>query len=326
MSETKLVDFESARISQIKRANANDTANALSAKGFVMIHRKIKQTSFYKDSEATHLFIHLLMDATYKPSVITINGKEIALNRGQLVTGRNELSYETGISVDRIKYLLSKLKKHGVITVDANRHYSIVSIVNYDSYQWSENGQNSAEKVPSKFHQSANSNQEPAKLSGEVVPSECHQSATINKLINNNLSNTNVLDRSFNNDSQQQSESSKSDESKKPQLRCEDVLKIFNQVLPEISAKGLSDKRRQKIRTFWQKAKKIKNDLENTKGQPFTLNDWQSYLEYISERCRWMLTDGYNQATGNKWRKKSIDYILSEQLYLEVREGVRDDK
>jgi hypothetical protein len=45
----------------------------------------------------------------------------------------------------------------------------------------------------------------------------------------------------------------------------------------------LTDKRRNQIRTFWQKAGKITRELD---GHAFTLADWESYLSYISSNCR----------------------------------------
>lgn len=113
-------------------------------------------------------------------------------------------------------------------------------------------------------------------------------------------------------------------DSKAPALSCEAVLAVYHEVLPE--AKGvrlLSDKRRNQIRTFWKKASKMTRQLD---GTPFTLDSWHQYLTYISENCRWMLEDRQDPRSGRVWHRKGLEYFLSDETYLLVREGAKDDR
>lgn len=57
----------------------------------------------------------------------------------------------------------------------------------------------------------------------------------------------------------------------------------------------LTDKRRNLIRSFWQKANKITRQLD---GHSFTTADWESYLSYIASNCRWMLENRLISAPG----------------------------
>lgn len=111
---------------------------------------------------------------------------------------------------------------------------------------------------------------------------------------------------------------------KKPALSCEAVLAVYHEVLPEAKAvRLLSDKRRNQIRTFWKKATKITRQLD---GQPFTLDSWRQYLEYISGNCRWMLEDRQDTRSGRVWHRKGLEYFLNDETYLLVREGAKDDR
>lgn len=85
----------------------------------------------------------------------------------------------------------------------------------------------------------------------------------------------------------------------------------------------MDDRRRNLIRTFWGKANKVARQLYN--GQPLTMQGFREYLRYISLNCRWMLEDRPDNRTGKTWRRMKFDSFLSATLYLEVREGDRDD-
>ncbi|MCP6542065.1 DNA replication protein, partial [Klebsiella pneumoniae] len=41
--------------------------------------------------------------------------------------------------------------------------------------------------------------------------------------------------------------------------------------------------------------------------------------------CRWMLENRPDQRTGKTWRKKSLAFFLSVDVYAKTREGACDD-
>ena len=254
-----------------------------SGQGLVFLHRKVRELPFYKtDSEAVHLWIHLIMEVNSADGMVTTEFGEYPVSRGQVITGRHTLSKDTGITPDRVKYLLNKFAKMGMITTLANKKFTLLTVTKYDDYQ--------------QF----------------FVPTECQQSATNNIL--NNISSTDVEESA--------SESPKS-EPKKQSLSCEQVVDVYHQVLPEAQGiRVLTDKRRNLIRSFWQKANKITRQLD---GHSFTLADWESYLSYIASNCRWMLENRPDQRTGKTWRRKSLEYFLNVDVYAKTREGACDD-
>lgn len=62
----------------------------------------------------------------------------MVLGRGELVTGRTSLSAQTGLSVQSIRTALERLKSTNEITIKSTSKYSIVTIVNYDTYQFND--------------------------------------------------------------------------------------------------------------------------------------------------------------------------------------------
>ena len=113
------------------------------SQGWIITHRKLRESSFYKDSQAVHLWIHLLISANHKDAQIVRGNKVYEVKRGQLITGRKLLSSETGINESKLQRLLKVFEKCHMIEQQTNSVNRLVSIINYDQYQTSEQQVNS---------------------------------------------------------------------------------------------------------------------------------------------------------------------------------------
>ena len=103
------------------------------AVGWIKLYRKIVDWSWYVNAEMVHLFVHLLLRASYQPKDLP-NGP---LGRAQLSLSKNNIQQETGISVQSIKTCLNKLQDTGEIEVLPNSafHSNLITISNYCHYQ-----------------------------------------------------------------------------------------------------------------------------------------------------------------------------------------------
>ena len=102
---------------------------------FIYLWRSILDTSFYKNPLTCHLAIHLMLSAAWKDHKIMVGGKEVLIMRGQVPTGRNKLSDETGLSPQNIRTCLKHLKKCGFLTIKSTKQLSIITLCKYNSYQ-----------------------------------------------------------------------------------------------------------------------------------------------------------------------------------------------
>lgn len=277
-------------------------------KGYALLHRKIMELPFYRsDSDAVHLWIHIILSANHAPAVVSTEFGDMLLRRGEFITGRNKLELETGIGVNRIRYLLNKFEKLGMISRQTTKKFTRIFVVKYDDYQ--------PNFVPTECQQNAIANPDAATPSGEVVPTDCHQSATNNELLNTNLISKDIKCATGDSKSVNQ----------KQKISCEEVWQCLKDEVPEARGwRTLTDERRNLIKTFWAKANKIARDLDD--GQPLTIEGFRGYLQYISRSCRWMLEDRPDQRAGITWRRKKFDDFLKAKLYIEVREGDKDDR
>jgi len=100
-------------------------------KGFVSVHRNILDWEWWDDHNTTRLFIFLIIKANHTRKL----WHGITINRGQVITGRNQLAKEVGLSPQQIRYCISKLKSTNEIATKATNKYTLVTICNYDKWQ-----------------------------------------------------------------------------------------------------------------------------------------------------------------------------------------------
>ena len=110
--------------------------------GWIKLHRKIQDSFFYTDSQAVHLWLHILLKANHKTNKFMWNGEEIEVLQGQFITGRKKLSIETGVNESKVQRLLKMFIKSGNIEQLTNRRHSMITVLKWGLYQVSEQPMN----------------------------------------------------------------------------------------------------------------------------------------------------------------------------------------
>ena len=103
----------------------------ISINGWIKLHRVFTEWEWYKKSEMVHLFIHLLMKSNHSDRP----WQGIIVKRGQCITGLESLHRDTGISNRTIRTCLSRFEKSGEIDKQTTNKFTIITLVNYDTYQ-----------------------------------------------------------------------------------------------------------------------------------------------------------------------------------------------
>lgn len=99
--------------------------------GFIVLHRKMLDWEWYDDTNMVRLWLHLLLMANFREK--SWHGQKI--KRGQLVTGREELANQTGLSVQQVRTCLDRLINCGCITKKTTNRYTLITIAKYSKYQ-----------------------------------------------------------------------------------------------------------------------------------------------------------------------------------------------
>jgi hypothetical protein len=130
-----------------------ETGFYFNMEGWIKIHRKILNWEWYKISNMAHLFQYLLLTANHQD----YKWKGADIQRGQVLTGRNTISANTGISPQSIRTCIERLKSTNEITIKSTNKYSIITINKYEDYQINEKIIN--QQINQQTHQQSTSSQ-----------------------------------------------------------------------------------------------------------------------------------------------------------------------
>ena len=99
--------------------------------GYIKIHRKILEWEWYSDINTFKLFLHLLLCANYSDK----KWQGLTINAGQFITTLDDLAFKNKLSIQEIRTSLKKLALTGEINTRKTRNKTLITLVNYGSYQ-----------------------------------------------------------------------------------------------------------------------------------------------------------------------------------------------
>jgi len=101
------------------------------SKGWIKIHRQITDWEWYDEPNTFRLFFHLLLKANHKQNKY----RGVTIEVGQIMTGFDKLANETGLTLQKVRTSINRLKSTNEITIKTSSKGSIIQIVNYKKYQ-----------------------------------------------------------------------------------------------------------------------------------------------------------------------------------------------
>lgn len=99
--------------------------------GWIKLHRRLLDWEWYDDQNVFRVFMHLLLTANFEPS--KYKGHDIPA--GCKVAGVHALAEQTGLTSQKVRTALDKLKSTKEITIKTTNKFSIISIVCWNDYQ-----------------------------------------------------------------------------------------------------------------------------------------------------------------------------------------------
>jgi hypothetical protein len=99
--------------------------------GWIKIHRQILDWEWYSDNNSFRVFMHLILIANHKEK----RYKGIELKAGSVITSRDILANQTGLTVRQVRTALNKLKMTNELTIKTNSQGTVIEVVNYEKYQ-----------------------------------------------------------------------------------------------------------------------------------------------------------------------------------------------
>lgn len=159
---------------------------------WIKLYRKFVEWEWYSDVNCKVVFLHLLLTANHK--VKRWQGREIGI--GEVITGRNVLADEVGLSVQQVRTALKKLSDSGEIEIENTNRFSHIKIINFGKYQKKEKNQPSNNQAESQETQGFNDGDD-SEVNQQITinqPSDNHQSTTPKELKNDRNIEYKIID------------------------------------------------------------------------------------------------------------------------------------
>ena len=276
--------------------------------GYVSIHRQFMDSRLYKDSQAVHLWLHLILKANHDDAVVNTDIGPVTVGRGQMLTGRPTLVSETFIPDNKVRSLLRSFEAKGMLHISSmGKKFSLLTIVKYDDFQ--------AKNCPTVVQRLSNGTPSNDAPLSEDCPT------VVQRLSINNKSLNNLLPKG----SKYVAPAEEKQAEKANRLSCEEVWNALKECVPDARGwNAITPKCRQLIQKCWREVRPIAKQLGDT--EPFGMPAFRQYLNYLHTSCRWMFESRSDQKTGKTWQKRNYEFILNSELYAQVREGDRDDR
>jgi hypothetical protein len=238
----------------------------------------MKSWEWYDDSKTVHVFLTLLLSANREDK----EWKSRVIKRGQLVTGRKKLAATTGLSEQSVRTALGKLIATKEITINPTNKFTIITVVNWDTYQTTDSGTN--QRINQRVNQRINHKQE----------------------VEKSLVDTNVSTRHQNGDDPP---------AKKDYCPHKDILEIYHRALPELPSVKIWDETRQShLRARW-------NQKYQTPGGKVsnTVDFWESFFKYVRESD--FLMGQTKSRNGNKPFRAALPWMVQKSNFANIVEG-----
>ncbi|MBI9080426.1 MAG: hypothetical protein JEY79_11880 [Pseudodesulfovibrio sp.] len=247
--------------------------------GWIKLHKKLCGWEWYRDSKTLHLFIHLLLKANYRPS----KWRGHALRPGQFITGRKQLSAETGISEQSIRTSLRHLESTGEIEIEPTNRFSVVTVCNYSLYQSEKVFGNQPDNQPINqlFNQRSNHIQEVKKLRSK-------KDTTIVVSGDNDIADGNNQPSS---------------------CPHQEIVQLYHHILPELRRVRIWNSVRQSyLRSRWREDPARQN-----------LDWWKGFFEYV-RTCPWLMGTADN-GKESKLFQADLEWLVRPQNFIKTVEG-----
>lgn len=103
--------------------------------GWIKLFRKFLDWEWYADINTSRVFIHLLLKANHKDK----KSKGDIIKKGQVVISLNDLSEQTGLTIQNVRTALKHLISTNEITKHTTRKGTVITIEKYAFYQCNSN-------------------------------------------------------------------------------------------------------------------------------------------------------------------------------------------
>lgn len=116
--------------------------------GWIKLHRKIIDNAIFSSEKGLKVWLWCLLKARREDGEVYLGKEKIQIKMGEFVFGRETASEELKMKPSTIRNWIDTLKKDSYVDIKPTNKYSIVKVLNWESYQG--NGQHSGQQSKNK--------------------------------------------------------------------------------------------------------------------------------------------------------------------------------
>lgn len=104
-------------------------------RGYIKLYRQSLDNGWLRQGDLWRFWCWCLLKAYHKPQTVTIGLQRVDIKVGQFPFGRKVAAEELKMSEQTVRTLLSKLVEWQNLTISSTSKFSVVTVVNWESYQ-----------------------------------------------------------------------------------------------------------------------------------------------------------------------------------------------
>ena len=110
----------------------------MTLQGWIKLHRKSLDSTAFKRPIVWKVWCWCLLKATHKREGIPFKGVDMEIKPGEFVTGRDKACLALNLTPQKYRTALEYLKTTNRITIKTNNKFTVISVKNWESYQFEE--------------------------------------------------------------------------------------------------------------------------------------------------------------------------------------------
>lgn len=132
-------------------------------RGYIKVWRKIIDAGWLKNHKLCAFWLWCLLKASHKEYNLIVGCQSVHLMPGEFVFGLKVASKELNMGIQSIRTLLDFLKNTQNLTLKPTNKFSIITIVNWDTYQIEDDESNTQSNKPLTNNQQTTNNKQECK-------------------------------------------------------------------------------------------------------------------------------------------------------------------
>jgi hypothetical protein len=108
--------------------------------GYIKLYRKLIQSPVFQDEKLLKVWLWCLMKASYRDRKFMHGNSEVSVRAGQFICGTRSAADVLNMSPSTVYRKLKLLRKMNQIDTTVKRYFTVVTIINWHTYQDKGNG------------------------------------------------------------------------------------------------------------------------------------------------------------------------------------------